>query len=255
MSSVQSIERAFSILEAVAAHNDGVGVTEIANQVALPKSTVSRMITTLEELAVVERLPDGDGIRLGPKILALASQAPYSRRLTALARPYLLELAEATGEAVSLCVPDGDQVFYIDQVQSRHHVQVRDWTGTRIPLHVVSAGKLFLANWEASAVSRYMERPLAQYTPKTSVDKNRLKKQLAQIRRQGYCWAIEEFEEGLNGVAAPIYNQTAQIVAALNIYGPAFRFPRDGNQEAVTELLLGVCKRMTAALKKSGVPN
>jgi DNA-binding IclR family transcriptional regulator len=249
MSSIQSIERAFSILEAVAAQSDGVGVTEIANRVDLPKSTVSRMLATLDSLAVVERLPDGEGVRLGPKILALALQVPYSRHLAALARPYLLELAEATGEAVGLCLPDGDQVFYIDQVQSRHHLQVRDWTGSRFPLHVVSSGKVLLAAWEEAALARYLERPLAQYTPKTIADPAKLRQQLVEVRREGCCWAIEEFEEGLNGVSGPVYDQTGQVVAALNIYGPAFRFPRNGDYEAVTRLLLDVCGRMSAVLK------
>lgn len=248
MSSIQSIERAFSILETVAAQSDGVGLTEIANRVNLPKSTVSRMLTTLESLGVVERLPDGEGVRLGAKILALAMQVPYGRHLAALARPYLLELAEAAGEAVGLCVPDGDQVFYIDQVQSRHHVQVRDWTGTRFPMHVVSSGKVFLAGWDEAALARYLERPLVQYTPKTVANPAGLKKQLAQVRQQGYCWAIEEFEEGLVAVSAPVHDKAGQIAAALNIYGPAFRFPRNGDYEAVTTLLLDVCQRMTRRL-------
>jgi DNA-binding IclR family transcriptional regulator len=204
------------------------------------------MLTTLEELAVVERLPDGDGVRLGPKILALAMQVPYSRRLGALARPYLLELAEATGEAVGLCLPDGDQAFYVDQVQSRHHVQVRDWTGTRFPMHVVSSGKVFLAYWGEAALARYLERPLARYTPKTVADPDGLRQQLAEVRNQGYCWAVEEFEEGLTGIAAPIYDQSGRIAAALNIYGPAFRFPRDGDYGGVSNLLLAACNRLTA---------
>jgi len=253
MSSIQSVERAFSILEAVAAQSDGVGLTEIANRVDLPKSTVSRMLATLESLAVVERLPDREGIRLGPKILALALQVPYSRQLAALARPYLLELAEATGEAVGLCLPDGDQAFYIDQVQSRHHVQVRDWTGTRFPMHVVSSGKVFLAAWDEAALARYLERPLVKYTAKTIADPAGLKKQLAQVRQQGCCWAIEEFEEGLVAVSAPVYDPAGQIAAALNIYGPAFRFPRKGDFEAVTGLLLDVCGRMTAVLNRGSL--
>lgn len=249
MSSIQSIERAFAILEAVASQSEGVGVTEIANRVDLPKSTVSRMVTTLEELAVVERSPAGDGIRLGPKILSLALRVPYTRHLTAQARPYLMELAEATGEAIGLCLPDGDQAFYADQVQSRHHVQVRDWTGTRFPMHVVSSGKIFLTRWSEAALDEYLKRPLTRYTPKTVADPAGLKAQVAQIKQQGYCWAKDEFEEGLVAVAAPVYDQTGQIAAALNIYGPAFRFPRGGDYEAVTRILLEVCGKMTAVLQ------
>ena len=98
-------------------------------------------------------------------------------------------------------------------------------------------------------MARYLERPLVQYTPKTVADPEGLKQQLAQVREQGYCWAIEEFEEGLVAVSAPVHDGTGQIVAALNIYGPAFRFPRNGDYEVVTDLLLDVCRRMTKGLR------
>jgi DNA-binding IclR family transcriptional regulator len=248
MSSIQSIERAFSIIETVASKSDGLGMTQIANRVGLPKSTVSRILATLEQLGAVERLPEGEGFRLGSKMLKLAYQVPYGRHLDVLARPYLVELADATGESVSLCLPDGDQVLYKDQVQSRHHVQVREWTGMRFPMHVVSPGKVFLAGWEAGALARYLERPLVQYTPKTVADPSGLKAQLAEVRKQGYWWAIEEFEEGLVGVSAPVNDHTGQTVAAFNIFGPAFRFPRNNDYKAVTDLLLDVCGRMTAVL-------
>ncbi len=244
MSSIQSVERAFSILEAVATYPDGVGVSELARQVGLPKSTVARLLATLEGLAAVERLPDSDRVRLGRTVLSLALQVPYPRQLSALARPFLLELAEATGEAVSFCLPDGEQVFYADQVQSRHYVQVRDWTGERVPLHVVSAGKVFLAFWEADVVARYLERPLVRYTAQTAAEPDDLRQQLEQIRQQGYCWAVGEFEEGLTGLAAPVRDRDGRVVAALNIFGPSFRFPGEGEEEAVTQLLVEACGRM-----------
>ncbi|HEX9923524.1 MAG TPA: helix-turn-helix domain-containing protein, partial [Anaerolineae bacterium] len=130
---VQSIKRAFAILQAVAEHPDGIGVTALADEVGLHKSTVSRLLSTLEGLEAVKRRPQAEGFAIGDGILALISQMPYPRQLMALVRPYLLELAEATGESVGLSVPDGDDVHYIDQVQSEHHVQVRDWTGQRFP--------------------------------------------------------------------------------------------------------------------------
>lgn len=248
MSSIQSVERAFLILEAVAAHPGGVGVSEIARQVGLPKSTVARLLATLAGLAAVERLPNSDRVRLGRTMLSLALQVPYPRQLSALARPFLLDLAEATGEAVSVCLPDGEQVFYADQVQSRHRVQVRDWTGERVPMHGVSAGKVFLASWEKGALARYWERPLIRYTLQTAAEPQELGQQLEQIRQQGYCWAVGEFEEGLTGLAAPVRDGSGRVVAALNIFGPSFRFPREGQQEHVAQLLVEACGRMGARL-------
>lgn len=143
--SVQSIERAFSILEVVAAHPEGVGVTAVVRAVDLHKSTVSRLLATLEGVQAVERLPDGNGFCIGDGILALAGAQSFRHQLVRVTRPFLLKLAEKTGETAGVSVPDGDGVLYIDQVQSEHHIQVRDWTDTRFPLHVVCAGKFYLA--------------------------------------------------------------------------------------------------------------
>jgi DNA-binding IclR family transcriptional regulator len=250
MSSVQSIERAFAILEVVAGRPEGIGITEIAQRVHLPKSTVARLLGTLEAVTAVERLPDGQGVRLGPKMLALAQQLPYSRHLITLARPYLLELAEATGEAVSLCLPDGDQAYYVDHVPSRHHVQVRDWTGYRFPLHVVSAGKLFLAFGDEAVREGYLARPLTAYTAHTLTDPQQLRQQLAEIQQQGIAWTLSEFEEGLNAVSAPIQAANGQIIAALTIYGPAFRFPVEGVGTAVAQHLLEVCARVSERMRR-----
>lgn len=248
MTTVQSIERAFSILEAVASYPNGLGVTDIARQVALPKSTVARLVATLESLDAVERLPDSEGFRLGPGILSMALQVPYRRHLIALTRPTLLSLAEATGEAVSLCLPDGHRVHYVDQVQSQHHIQVRDWTGCRFPIHVVSPGKLFMAYWDTAVLNRYLSRPLERFTPGTITDADVLRQQMAQIRARGVVWTINEFEEGLAGVAAPIHDKTGQIVAALNIYGPTFRFPA-GNQAQITELITAAGRSISTRLQ------
>jgi DNA-binding IclR family transcriptional regulator len=135
---VQSIERAFSILSALA---DGpIGVTAVAERAGLPKSTASRLLTSLASLEVVEQIAGETRWRLGPRIVTLAAAVRPTRSLIALARPRLVELANFAGEAVGLSIPDGFTVHYIDQVDGSHPVGVRDWTGTRLPMHAVSRG-------------------------------------------------------------------------------------------------------------------
>ncbi|MCB0156216.1 MAG: helix-turn-helix domain-containing protein, partial [Anaerolineae bacterium] len=113
---IQSVARAFKILEVIAAQPNGVGVTEIAQQVALPKSTVARFLSTLEGVQAIERLPAGEGYSVGAGLISLMAQVPFSKHLATVVRPFLQELAQATGETTNLCLPHGDQAHYVDQV-------------------------------------------------------------------------------------------------------------------------------------------
>jgi len=250
MPNVQSVKRAISILEAIASTPQGIGVTEVAHRVDLPKTTVARLLNTLEEAQAVERLSESHGFRIGPRIVAIASQIPYTQHLTTMARPYLLELAEATSEAVNLCCLDGDQVRYLDQVQSQYQLQIRDWTGYRLPLHVVSPGKILLAYGSKEMRQHYLSRPLEQFTEKTITDPQVLQQELDAIRTQGYASAYDEFEEGIVGIAAPVHDKTGQVVATVNVYGPGFRFPAEGEAEKITRLVVQTAHKIAARLQK-----
>src|ERR671921_537820 len=156
MSRVQSIERAFAVLGAL---TDGpIGVTEVAERVELPKSTAARMLVSLAREGVVEKVPGETRYRLGPRLVTLAARIRPNRTLASLARPSLEALADATGEAAGLTVADGDMAHYIDQVASANPVSVRDWTGSRIPLHAVSSGQVLLAYAPPTVVQRYLGR-------------------------------------------------------------------------------------------------
>lgn len=227
-SGVQSVERAFAILQAIGLEPGGLGVTSISKQTGLPKSTVSRLLSTLEASGAIERVPGRDAYRVGPGVLAMAGRASYSRQLNVLARPYLQELAEETGETVHLCTPDGDQVFYVDQINSRFHIQLQDWTGVRFPMHTVAAGRVFLASLSPDRLEQYLSRPLERYTSKAITDRNVLRRHVERARAEGLSWVWEETELGLVGVAAPVEDAGGKVVAAVSLVGPAFRFPPPG---------------------------
>lgn len=227
---MQSVERAFAILDAVASRP--AGVTVLSDRLGLPKSTVARLLATLESLGAVERV-EGPRWRVGPGVAALAGAVAPERSLALLAHPRLIELVAAIGEDAGLGLPDGHDVHYVDQVESNNPVQVRDWTGTRVPMHAVPSGLVLLAEWPAEAIDAYLARELEQMTPRTVIEPEAVRRRLAQVRREGHAWGYEEFAEGIVSVAAPVRDARGKAVAAVHAHGPAYRFPPPGAEERV----------------------
>ena len=245
MATVQSIERAFEVLEALA--REPAGVSDLATATGLPKSTVARLLTTLEGRGAVERAAGLTRYQLGPAIAELATAIAPSRNLIAVARPHLVDLTEAVGEASGLSVPDGYEVHYIDQAEGPNPVQVRDWTGSRIPMHVVSSGIVMLAHWPKGSVDAYLARDLARPTRNTVVDPAGIERKLSAARECDYAWVFEEFAEGINSIGSPIRNDSGAVVAALHVHGPAYRFPAE-RRDDVTSKVLDSAQRVSEQL-------
>jgi DNA-binding IclR family transcriptional regulator len=248
VSRVQSIERAFAVLSALS--GGPIGVTEVAERADLPKSTAARMLATLSHEGAVEQVPGGTNYRLGPRIATLAEGIVPVRSLVATARPILEELAASTGETAGLSVAEGFVVHYVDQVGTSHQVQVRDWTGSRVPMHAVSSGLVFLAQLPASTLDAYLERELEAFTPRTLTEPDDLRERLAQVRADGYAWVHEEFAEGLSSVAAGVADSTGVLAAAVHVHGPAYRFP-NGRDQAIGDEVLQAATRATERLRRT----
>ena len=250
---VQSLERAFAILDEVAQRP--AGVTAIAERVRLPKSTVARLLATLEQVDAVERF-DGAQWRIGPGVAALSSTVSPERSLIALARPFLTDLVAELGEDAGLGLPDGNEILYVDQVASDNPVQVRDWTGTRAPMHAVPSGLVLLAEWPEDALDAYLAGELAALTRHTVTDPGRLRKRLRDVRCAGHAWGLQEFAEGIDSVAAPIRDGRGKAVAAVHVHGPAYRFPAPGQEERVAvevaQASLGVGRLLPREERGSG---
>lgn len=248
MATVESVARAIRIVEALA--QSPAGLSETARRVDLPKSTVARLLMTLEELEAVERDEDGRLYRLGPVVKRLSSAAGGPAQLTAFARPYLDELTATTGEAAGIAIPDGFRVHYVDQTEARHPVQVRDWTGELIPMHVVPSGLAIMAHWPEEQTARYLSRNLETMTPNTVTDPAAIRRRLAETRDAGYVWVYEEFVEGINSVASPVLERNGLITAALHVHGPAYRFPGDGEADRIGEAVAESAYKLSAALSR-----
>ena len=220
---VQSIERAFLLLRFLAL--GPLGVTDLADRAQLPKSTVARLLSALENERAVEQEPSSGLYRLGAGLIDIAGTVAPGRNLISAARPYLLELGDVLGEIAGLSIPDRGEVYYLDQTESQSEVQVRDWTGERIPLHVVSSGLAILAHLPPAEREEYLAGPLEPYTARTMIDPDAIRTRLEQIRSIGYVWVYGEFVEDLHSVAAAIVRPDGEPVAALHVHGPAYRFP------------------------------
>jgi DNA-binding IclR family transcriptional regulator len=247
VSRVQSIERAFAVLASLA---DGpLGVTDVAERASLPKSTAARLLASLATEGAVEQLAGGTRWRLGPRLLTLASGVRSTRGFVATAHPFLVELAGQTGEAAGLSVPDGRTVHYIDQVDSPNPVQVRDWTGTRIPMHAVSSGLVVLASLPPAGLEAFLGEPLERFTDRTVIAPAAIRDRLWSIRRDGYAWVREEYALGINSVAAPIADASGEVVAAVHVHGPSYRFPVTGDEQSLGEAVEAIAGRIGARLR------
>ena len=246
MSGVQSVDRAFAILRALA--SGPAGVTELADRVGLPKSTVSRMLSTLEANGAVEQTAGGGPYQLGPLINEIAKTLGPSRTLVDLARPVLDELTRTIGEAAGIAVLDGRDVLCVLEVKPESEIQVRDWTGTRSPLHAVPAGLLFLASFAPDALDLYLAGDLVATSDRTMTDPEAIRRRLAEVAQVGSVWVYGELSADLNSVAAPVLGPDGDVVAGLHVHGPSFRYPAKGRADAIAALVRDMAARLSAQL-------
>jgi DNA-binding IclR family transcriptional regulator len=219
---LQSVSRALRALELIAEAGE-LGVTELGRRLDVHKATASRLVATLAERGLVERDPTSERYRLGFGLIRLAGAAIAGLDLVRTAHPILEDLAERTRETVNLGVLSGGDVVYVDQVAGTHSIVSVSWVGRGTPLHCTSNGKTLLAWMDEEGRDRLLAAPLARLTDSTIVDPNVLRTQLQEVRARGYAQTLEELEEGLNAVAAPVRQADGQVVAALSVSGPAFR--------------------------------
>ena len=215
---MQSADRALAILGTFSPTRPSLRVSELAAELGLHKSTVSRLLAILQARGLVRR--DGDCFAPGPELARLGVLAVNSLPLAQAAHGPLGNLAKETGETVNLAVRRGDEALNLLQVQTAHLVGMTDWSGRGAPLHATANGKVLLAFGEGA-----MPAKLPAQTEQTLTDRDTLRAELDRVRRNGYGTTIEELEVGLNAVAAPVFDAAGACVAAVSVSGPAFRLP------------------------------
>src|SRR3954463_16833522 len=202
--SVQSVDRALTILELLAREGDA-GVTEIAAELGVHKSTAFRLLAPLEAHRLVEQDGDRGRYRLGVGNLRLAGATTARLDLVTEARPVCRQLATDTGETVNITVRSETSALYLDQVAGSSALQSHNWVGQHIPLHATSNGKVLLSGLEGDRLGEVLGS-LPRYTSLTITTRSKLRAEVAHVRECGYAIAIDEFEEGLTAMAAPVRN-------------------------------------------------
>ncbi|CAH0205038.1 Transcriptional regulator KdgR [Arthrobacter sp. Bi83] len=221
---VQSVDRALVVLE-ILAREGHAGVSEIAEEMGIHKSTASRLLGSLVGREMVHQNSERGKYQLGFGILRLASSIPGRLSLVREARPVLESLAEEFKETVNLAVLRSNYAVNVDQAMGPSTLATYDWVGSLTPLHATSSGKVLLAALPVEERERILtETGLPARTPRTITSRDKLEKQLLDVAHHGHAVVREEFEIGLNSMAVPVYNHLGTVIGAVSISGPAFRF-------------------------------
>ncbi len=229
----QSVRRAIALLKMFSDERREWGLTDLAREVDLNKTTAYRLLTALESEGMVARDPKTEAWRLGSGAITLGALALRSNDLVRAARPELQTLVEETAETASLEVLVGDEVLILDEVEGPSVLGASSDVGTRWPAHATSTGKVLLAAERAGLgrVTHTRQRPLPRrlrkLTPRTITTPDRLDHELARVLERGWAAAVEELEIGYVAVGAPIRDHELRVLAAVSIGGPVTRLTQD----------------------------
>jgi DNA-binding IclR family transcriptional regulator len=223
---VQSVTRAIAVLE-ILARTGEAGVTDIATELGVHKSTAFRLIAALERGELVAQDTSRGRYRLGVGILRLAGATGARLDLVKESREVCQALAKEVGETINIAVLYGRDALYLDQVMGPSALSLQNWVGQRIPLHATSDGKVLLAYLFEGQLAEVLAQPLQRFTEHTITSLRRLEAELAEVRERGYATAVEELEVGLTAIAAPIRNAEGVVTASISASGPSFRLSED----------------------------
>jgi DNA-binding IclR family transcriptional regulator len=224
---VQSVDRALSVLEILAAQGEA-GVTEVAAELGVHKSTAFRLVAALESRGFVEQLADRGKYRLGFGIVRLAGAAAAQLDIAREGRPICEALAADLEETVNIAILDTDRAVNVSQARGPAALSTHNWVGQGTPLHATSSGKVLLAYAPDAVRKVVLSRELPRFTPATITDPEALQQHLDRIVEQGWGSTVGEYEVGLNAVAAPVRDAAGGVVAAISVSGPSFRLhPED----------------------------
>lgn len=240
---VPAIERAVEVLDALA-REPGVSITQLSDRLGIPRSTVYRILNSLEPASVVTK--EGEGYSVGPKLIQWANAVTRGADLVSLARPHLERLANEETATVKLSTLDGDMALVVAVAESPRQYSISTQVGSRFPLHAGAASKILLAYATEELRERLLARELATLTPATITDPAALRGMLQDIRTRGYATDQGEYVLGINAVAAPVFGPDRECIAAISIpYLPeGSRKQADGLRSAIMKAAKALTRQM-----------
>ncbi|MEU6395130.1 IclR family transcriptional regulator [Streptomyces sp. NPDC046939] len=225
-SSVQSVDRAVSVLESLARRGEA-GVTEIADELGVHKSTAFRLLGVLENRGLVGQAKERGKYYLAAGVLRLAGAAAVRMDISQEGGPVCRDLADELGETVNIAVLDEDMAVNIMQARGAASVTAQNWLGRRTPLHATSSGKVLLAHQPAVVREGLLARTLPRFTEHTITGAGALRAELEDVAERGFAVAVEELELGLAAVAAPARSHDGKVIGAISVSGPVYRLTEE----------------------------
>jgi DNA-binding IclR family transcriptional regulator len=232
---LQSVDRALQVLELLASWGPR-GVSELATEIGVHKSTVFRLLGALEARDLVEQTAERGKYRLAFGLVRLARRVNVQVDLTEQGRMLTETLSRRLGESINVAVLR--EHFAVNVVQSSGQASVvsQNWIGQLTPLHATSSGKVLLAHLDEVERARLIERGLERFTPNTHTDRATLERELAIVVETGHATTFGELEIGLNAVAVPLRGEDGTVFAALSASGPAYRLSAERIDEVLPEI-------------------
>lgn len=244
--SIAVLDRALDVLEALAEASGGMplGVTEIARRVRTTKSAAFRVLSNLERRGYVSKDPLTARYTLGTRLAYLGERALGARDLRAAARPALEDLHRRFGETVNLAVPEGDEIVYVDMIESGHGLRMAARIGSRDYLHSTALGKAILAYMPSAEREQLLRGPLLPRTHRTMTDPDRLRAELARVHDEGVAEDRNENEIGARCLGAPIFDHRGAVIAAISVSAPESRLD-DARAAAVAAAVRAAAAEVT----------
>ena len=249
---VQGLQRGLSVIRAFG-NAPALTIAEVAARTGLTRAVARRYLLTLQELECV--VSQGNRFSLTPRLLDLGFAYLSTLDIPDLARPYVERVVETLHESCSVAVLDSVDVVFVLRVQASRLMSMNIRVGSRLPAYAGSMGKVLLAHLPPEQLDAYFARAVfKRFTPKTICDETSLRAALAEVKAKGYAFADEEVEAGVRTVAAPLFNRTGQVVAAINISSHAWRVSMKELRKAYLPVLLDAAGQISRALGYSGPP-
>jgi IclR family transcriptional regulator, KDG regulon repressor len=246
--SVQTLDRALDIIELLSGEREGLGVTEIGQRIGLHKSTVHRLINALADRGYIEKDIKQGNYKLGLKLVEISSLFLKKLELKTEAEPYLRRLAGLAGQPVHLGILSDKDVIYIEKVEPVNSIRMYSQIGRRVPAYCSALGKVLLSgldNKELKSLVGGIE--FKRYTPNTIGSKEALLKEIDKVRKCSWAIDDEEYEAGIRCIAAPVFDYTGKMIAAISTSGERKSAYKESDEELskqVMEAALSISKRM-----------
>jgi IclR family transcriptional regulator, KDG regulon repressor len=220
---MKSAKKLFAVLETLCI-NGNQGVSELSSHLKLGKSSIHRFLSFLVETGYVCKNPDNKKYFATLKLFEISAMVRGRIRLIAIARPYMEKMGKQFHETINLGFFDGDEVVYVDKVESAETLRMDLAIGRRVPAYCTALGKVFLANLPEPEIKRYFERvKLIPRTDKTITSEREFEKNLELIRKEGYAIDDRELDIAIRCIAAPVRDDSGKVIAAISIAGPSMR--------------------------------